>query len=161
MSQHDAYRPRSVTKLHLPPCCSLCMPSLHSSAMPIPAPRPPPLPFHDPHHLSIFILLPHVKALLFPHSSYFPFIFPSNRLVLRLPLCQSLFHFPSSLILSFFYLSPFSRPSLFPGNLPSLSQTCDGRFCGSWAAGVNVKPFPAMIMFITHCVSRCPWINTN
>lgn len=35
MSHRYAFRPRSVTKLHLPPCCSLCTSSIHSSAMPI------------------------------------------------------------------------------------------------------------------------------
>lgn len=37
MSHCDAFRPRSVTKLHLPPCCSLCTASIHSSSMPAPA----------------------------------------------------------------------------------------------------------------------------
>lgn len=65
--------------------------------------------------------------------------------------------FSHSFILQF---SPFfSHLSSHP--TPISLPVCSDRFCGSRAGCVNVKPFPAMIMFITHCGSRCPWINTN
>ena len=148
MSHRDAFRPRSVTKLHLPPCCSLCTPSIHSPCQyPLPVSSSPPISW--PHHLSIILLL-HVEVLLSPFSaSYFPFIHPTNRLFL--PLRQPLI-LPS--------LPPYSTihsPTQPPCSLP----VCSDRFCGSRAGCVNVKPFPAMIMFITRCASRCPWINTN
>lgn len=146
MSRGDAFRPRSVTKLHLPPCCSLCMPSIHSSSMPISASCGLP---------SDLMTTPSLPPALIPPlcASYFPFIVRSNRLTLLRN--QSLLHFTLISPLSSFHLSP-----LFP-HPPILCQSAVTGSVGVKADCVNVKPFPPMIMFITHGGSRCPWINTN
>lgn len=113
MSHRDAFRPRFVTKLHLPPCCSLCTPSIHSSSMPISASCGL-LPYNlKTTHLSIIILLLRVEALLFlfcfliPFHLYFKYTYP-----------PSLSNHPFSLFSHSFILtfSPFSLLSLLPPN---------------------------------------------
>lgn len=113
-------------------------------------------------------------AVLSLHATY-PFILPANPHLLcptdllttslcylTPPLCWS---FPSTLLclsLSLYHNPPFLLcfHPLRPPPPFSLS-VCNDRVCRSRIDCVNVKPFAAMIMFITHCVSRCPWINTN
>lgn len=76
----DVLHPRSVTKMHHPPCCSLCTPSIHPSSMPISASCDllPSNLMATPtlHHLSF---PPHWSTSFFP-LSHFPlsFVFPPN-----------------------------------------------------------------------------------
>ena len=136
-------------------------PSIHPPCQyPLPVFSSPSIswPHHhsSPSSSSSFML----KRFLFAFCApYFPFISPTNRLIL------------STLV--FFVSPPSSHPFIRPSFPPILYHpfshptppfpltVCTDRFCGSRAGCVNVKPFPAMIMFITRCVSRCPWINTN
>lgn len=140
---------------------SACHLSIHPPCQyPLPVFSSPPILW--PHHRFKILLLLIVEALLVPFcASYFPFIYPANRFIFSLRLRQSRLLFHSSLILSSFHLFPFPQPSILPAQPPFSLPVCSDRFCGSRAGCVNVKPFPAMIMFITRCVSRCPWINTN
>lgn len=106
MSHRDAFRPRSVTKLHLPPCCSLCVTSIHSSAMPIPAS----CAFFPSH----FMTTPSLHHLTPPpcwstFSSALP-TFLSSLLQIDLSsasLSVNPSHVFTLLMLSFFRLSPF------------------------------------------------------
>lgn len=125
MSHRDAFLPRSVTKLHLPPCCSLCTLSIHSSSMPISAScglLPSDLMTT---HLSIIILLLRVEALLFPFcASYFPFIFCVNP--------------------SIFTLLSFFHPSIFPpfSTIPPPTQPpflCQSAVTGFVGVGLAVS----------------------
>lgn len=117
---------------------------------PLPVSSSPPISW--PHHLSIILLLLlHVEA--FPLLCFL--LSSPNRCILCLLLCQSFLHFHLISYPSF----PLFLHHLYSNPTPLFSASLQWQVL--WAGCVNVKPFPAMIMFITHCVSRCPWINTN
>lgn len=148
----------ALTKLHLPPCCSLCMPSIHSFPcqscilLPFDLMTTPSLHYHTP---------PPCRGI---SSSYLCFLFFSHlwyKCVYPQPPFLSASYSFSLFPHSYFLPSPFSSPIRTPTQPPFSLPVCNDKFCGSRAGCVNVKPFPAMIMFITNCASRCPWINTN
>lgn len=117
MSHSDVFHPRSVTKMHHPPCCSLSTPSIQSFSMPISAScvllpsdlmTTPSL-----HHLSPPSQLSTSFSLIrFLLSFHIPYKH-TTLLLISLQLFQPLLHFHSqALILSFpclFY--PFSHPT--------------------------------------------------
>lgn len=158
-------RVKSVTRrCFSPPLCDQVAPptmlfslhaiylSIHSSSMPTPASCVL-LPSGLTTAPSLHHLTPPPRwSACFPLQCFL--LSSSNRLILGLLSCRSFLHFHS-----FFPSLPILHPPLSqpPFSLP----VCSDRFCGSRTGCVNVKPFPAMIMFITHCVSRCPWINTD
>lgn len=85
-------------------------PSIHPPCQfPLPVSSSPSISW--PHHLSIFLLLLHVEALLSPFcASYFTFISPTNRLILPPSLSLSVnpsFAFTLVSFFSPFHLSPF------------------------------------------------------
>lgn len=158
MSHCDVFHPCSVTKMHHPPCCSLCTPSIHSSSMPISASY-----VLLPSDLMTTPSLHHLSPP--PHLSFSPNALPAFLSFFLQPynFTHALSTPPSFALVSFFHLFISSHVSTIhsPTQPPFSLPVCSDRFCGSRAGNVNVKPFPAMIMFIARCVSRCPWINTN
>lgn len=129
MSHCDVFQPRSVTKMHHPPCCSLCTPSIHSSSMPISASyvllpsdlmtTPSLHHLSPPPHLSTSF--PLMRFLLSFHFFYNH----TTLLMLFQPLLR--LHSSHSFILSY---PPMSLPSILPPNPPFLCQSAVTGFVG-------------------------------
>lgn len=119
-----------------------------------------------PHNFSInFLFLYHFLSpfppLYLPSVSFLAHTFIPS-------LYQPVLHFISPVIIPsaiFLYNplvhSPTRRPTHTHTNRQLSLPVFSDRFCGSGAVCVNVKPFPAMIMFITLCVPCGSRINTN
>lgn len=146
VSHCDVCHPHSVTTMHHPPCCSLSTPPVHLSPMPISAScaRPP-------------------HGHLIPPSSCSS---PSSTFRRKLPFPAFLSFSRHAQLLYVMYLLSFVSCALRPSRSfrPALTLSAGMQqraSAGAMDGRVNVKPLAAMIMFITRCVSRCPWINTN
>lgn len=153
-----ALRPRCTTHHAV---LSARHPSIHRPCQyPLPVISSPPISW--PHQLSIIFLFLHIEAhLFFPFHTFFYFS-SKHSYNCTYPQPPALLT-PSSFSLSSFF--HFISSHVFAGQSPTQPPfslpVCSDRFCGRRTSCVNVKPFPAMIMFITHCVPRCSWININ
>lgn len=137
MSHCDVLHPHSVTKMHHPPCCSLCTPSIHSSSMPISASCDllPSNLMTTPslRHLS---LPPHwgtsFSLLRFP--TFFNFSYKHWQLYLSSASCSVNTFFPfTQLILSFHILPCLCHPFSYP-TPPFLCQSAVTGFVGEGLA---------------------------
>lgn len=117
--------PRSVTKMHHSPCCSLHTPSIYPSILHahIHFLCPPPLRSHGHTISSIISLLLHIEAFFSPHMlSSFPFSSPSNITTIIFLLIDQLFFIFTQLSPSSFHIFPcLYHPFFHPTPLFSAS----------------------------------------